>query len=161
MIIFAIDPGLTGAWALVVDGKPQIVSDMPVAGEGSRRRVAANVLAGHMRDAKPDLCVVELVNAMPGNGVAGMFRFGMAFGAVIAVANVLDVPIEFVTPAVWKKFHHLLGQGKEASRQKALEIAPKLTASLQRKRDDGRAEALLIGLYGAATYDHRPEVRAA
>lgn len=161
MIIFSVDPGLGGAWALVVDGKPAIVGDMPVAGEGSRRRVSAGVLAGFIRNAHPDLCVIEQVGPMPGNGVSGMFRFGMAYGAAIAVANVLDVPIELVVPAVWKRHHKLLGQPKEASRLKALDLAPGLAGSLSRKMDDGRAEAILIGLYGAASYDERAPVLSA
>lgn len=161
MIVFAIDPGLSGAWAVIVDGRPQIVGDMPVAGEASSRRVAAGVLALHMRNCAAELCVIERVSAMPGNGVAGMFRFGMAFGAALAVANVLGVPVELVAPPVWKKHHRLTGADKEASRQKALDLAPHLADSLARKRDDGRAEAVLLGLYGAATFDRRPEAHAA
>lgn len=156
MIVFAIDPGLGGAWAVIVDGKPAIVGDMPVSGEGSRARVAAGLLAHHMRNSAPELCVIELVSAMPGNGVSGMFKFGMAFGAAIAVANVLDVPVELVTPQTWKKHFRLVGKDKEASRQRAIDLAPKLASSLARKKDDGRAEALLIGIYGAATWDQRP-----
>lgn len=161
MIIFSVDPGLRGAWAVIVDGVASIVGDMPISGEATRCRVAAGVLAGFMRDAHPDLLIIEAAQAMPGNGSAGMFRYGMAYGAVLAVANVLNIPGELVTPQTWKRHYKLLGQPKEASRQKALDLAPKLASSLSKKRDDGRAEALLIGLYAAATFDHRPEVRAA
>lgn len=161
MIIFSVDPGFSGAWAVIVDGKATIVGDMPVAGDGPRKRVSANVLAGYMRDARPELCVVEMVSAMPKQGVSSTFRFGMGYGAVLATAAIVGVPLELVTPQVWKKFHRLTGLDKEASRQKALDLAPGLTDSLARRRDDGRAEAILIGLYGAATYDHRPETARA
>lgn len=153
MRIFSIDPGLGGAWALVVDGRATTVGDMPVSGEGSKRRVAASVLANQMRDMRPDLCAVELVGAMPGNGVAGMFRFGMAFGAALAVPAVLDVPVESVTPQLWKAHFKLRGSDKEASRQKALDLCPWLAQQLGRKKDDGRAEAVLIGLYAASLWD--------
>lgn len=161
MIIFAIDPGLSGAWAVIVDGKATICGDMPVSGEGTHRRVAASVLAGFMRDARPDLCVIEQVGAMPGQGVASSFRFGMAYGAALAVTNVAEVPFELVHPTVWKRHFRLAGPDKEASRQKALDLAPRLSASLSRKLDHGRAEAILIGLYAAATWDHRPVVAEA
>lgn len=159
MIIFAIDPGLGGAWAVIVDGRPAILGDMPVAGEGTKRRVSASVLGQLMRDGHPDLCVVETANSMPKQGVSSTFRFGMAFGAAVAVPGVLGIPVELVTPQVWKRHFRLLGENKEAARQKALDLAPQISASLSRKKDDGRAEALLIGLYGAATWDaDRPRV---
>jgi hypothetical protein len=111
------------------------------------------VLAEIMRDARADLCVIELVGAMPRQGVASSFRFGMSYGATIAVANVIGVPIELVTPQVWKRSFGLLGKDKEASRQKALDKAPGMSRLLARHRDQGRAEAILIGLYGWATWD--------
>lgn len=152
MRIFSVDPGLGGAWALVVDGRPERCGDMPVAGEGTKRRVAAGVLADLMRETTPDLCVVELVGSMPGNAASAMFRFGMSYGAVIAVANVLAIPVELVVPQVWKRHFRLLGQPKDASRQKALDLAPGIAAKLDRMKDQGRAEAALIGIYGAATW---------
>lgn len=152
MRIFSIDPGLSGAWALIVDGRAETCGDMPVAGEGSQRRVSASVLAHIMRDCTPDLCVIELVHAMPGNGVSGMFKFGMAYGAAIATANIVGVPLELVTPQTWKR-NYRLGKDKEASRQKALDLAPGMADLLRRKLDQGRAEAILIGLWGAQAFD--------
>jgi len=152
MRVFGIDPGLNGAWALVVDGRAEQCGDIPTTGEGTKRRVAAGVLATIMRSSQPTLCVIELVGAMPGNAGNTMFRFGMSYGAVIAVANVIGVPLELVVPPVWKRHHRLLGTDKEASRQKAIDLAPHLSSSLARKLDTGRAEAILIGIYGEATW---------
>ncbi len=154
MRIFAIDPGFSGAWAVIIDGRPEICGDMPIAGDGSRKRVSAGLLATFMRSAKPDLCVVERVSARPEQGVASSFRFGMSFGIALAVPAILEVPIELVAPPVWKRHFKLIGTEKEDSRLKALDLAPHLMSMLQRKKDDGRAEAILIGLYGAATWDH-------
>lgn len=160
MIIFSVDPGLTGAWAVIADGTPLIVGDMPVSGEGSRKRVSANVLAGFMRSAAPDLVVIEYVGPIQQAGPQQAFRLGMAFSAALSVANVLEIPFELVTPPVWKRAMGLIKQPKEASRQKALDLAPRLTDSLQLKKHDGRGEAILIGLYAAATWDVRPAVAA-
>lgn len=160
MRIISIDPGLGGAWAIVVDGRPTLCGDMPTTGESTKRRVNASVLATLMKTEPPDLCVIELVGAMPASlhgrtqGVASSFRFGMTFGAAIAVPQVLGIPFELVTPALWKLHFSLRGQDKEASRQKAIDLCPWLSGSLERKRDDGRAEAVLLGLYGWATWGH-------
>jgi crossover junction endodeoxyribonuclease RuvC len=155
MRIFAIDPGLSGAWALVVDGRPTLCGDMPTTGDGTKRRVSASVLGHAMKGA--DLCVIELVHSMPKQGVASSFRFGLAYGAALAVPAVLEIPIELIVPQHWKSHHKLRGSEKEASRQRALDLCPWLAPMLQRKRDDGRAEAVLLGLYGAATWDHARE----
>ena len=153
MRIFSIDPGFSGAWALIVDGRATMCGDMPVAGEATRRRVAANVLANLVREHAPDLGVIERVNAMPKQGVSSSFRFGMAFGAAIAVPSILGIAFELVAPPVWKRHFKLYGQPKEESRQKALDLCPWLSTSLDRKRDEGRGEAILIGIYAAATWD--------
>lgn len=154
MRLFAIDPGLGGAWSVVVDGRPVLCGDMPTTGEGTRRRVAPNILATIMRGELTALCVVEQVGAMPKQGVASTFRFGMAYGAALAVPAVLGVPVELVVPAVWKRHYGLLGRDKEASRQRAIDLCPWLSGSLERRRDEGRAEAVLIGLYAWRTWGH-------
>lgn len=155
MRVFAIDPGLSGGWAVVIDGRAEACGDMPVSGDGSMRRVAASVLRSLIASHAPQLCVVERVNAMPKQGVASTFRFGMAFGAALAVPAVLQVPVELVVPPVWKRHFNLLGTEKEASRQKALDLAPHLAEHLRRKLDHGRAEAVLIALYGHAAWGER------
>ncbi|MCI0422276.1 MAG: hypothetical protein L0312_24115 [Acidobacteria bacterium] len=49
---------------------------------------------------------------------------------------------ELVKPGIWKPRMGLAGKGKEAARHKAMSMFPK--ASLVRKRDHNRAEALLL-----------------
>jgi hypothetical protein len=153
MRILAIDPGLSGAWSVIVDGRPILCGDMPTAGDGSRRRVTASSLASIMAVKPINLCVVELAGAMPGQGVSSTFRFGVAFGTVLGVAGTLEVPIELVAPAVWKRHFRIVGSDKELSRAKAIDLAPHLTSMLDRVRDHNRAEAVLIGMYDAATLD--------
>lgn len=152
MRILSVDPGFSGAWALVVDGRAMLCGDMPVAGEGSRKRVNAASLAETIRTRLPDLVVVEGVNAFPGQGVSSSFRFGVSFGVVLGVTGALGLPLELVAPASWKRHHRLIGTEKEASRAKAIDLAPHLTSMLDRHRDHGRADAILIGLYGHATF---------
>ena len=153
MRIMSIDPGLGGAWAHIADGKPIMCGDMPVAGEGTGRRVVSAVLATHHRNFQPDLWVVELVHAMPKQGVGSTFRFGMAFGAALAIPGVFGCPLELVSPQPWKQHFKLKGKDKEASRLKALDLAPWLSSQLARKMDENRAEAILIGIYSAWMWD--------
>jgi crossover junction endodeoxyribonuclease RuvC len=53
--------------------------------------------------------------------------------------------VEDVRPNVWKRSLGLLGKDKEASRLKAMSLFP--SAGLMRKKDHGRAEALLLAEY--------------
>lgn len=159
--IFAIDPGLGGAWAYIEDGYALGCGDMPTTGTGTKRRVQGRILAQHIGGCVPHACVIEQVGAMPKQGVSSTFRFGMAYGSVIAVAQALDVPVELVAPQTWKRHFRLIGADKEASRQKALDLAPCLHESLSRKRDENRAEAILIGLYFASQLPDASEREAA
>ena len=154
MRIFAVDPGLSGAWALIVAGKADRCGDLPVVGEGARRNVSPAVIANHMVAMRPDLCVIERAQAMPKQGVASTFKYGVAFGTVLGAVGALHIAVEYVAPPVWKRHFRLIGADKDASRQKALELAPWLSSMLDRQRDHGRAEAVLIGLYGVAAFDH-------
>ena len=55
------------------------------------------------------------------------------------------LPLELVTPQAWKK-RFGLNSDKEQARSKAIELYP--NASLDRKKDHGRTEAILIARFG-------------
>ena len=78
--------------------------------------------------------VVEQVNAMPGQGVTSMFNFGQTFGAIKGVCAALELPIFFVRPSKWKKHFELINSSKDASRTKAIEMYPKLSNQLAKKK---------------------------
>lgn len=153
MNIFTIDPRLDGAWALTVDGRADSAGDMPVFGIGTRKRISTPSLANHMRSFTPDLCVIESVHPAHGNGVAKMFRSGMAFGAALAVPGVLGVPVKLVAPKKWRLYFDLDNADTETGRRKAIDLCPWLADSLKRKRDARRASAVLIGLYAATIWN--------
>jgi len=56
--------------------------------------------------------------------------------------------VYYVTPAVWKK-HFKLSKNKGVSRSLACQRFPEAADQFTRVKDDGRAEAGLIALYGA------------
>ncbi|MBZ0171139.1 MAG: hypothetical protein K8E66_02045 [Phycisphaerales bacterium] len=148
MIIAAFDPGLSGAVAICWCAKRPTwaVRDLPTMGLGKQIVLNGAGLAEYLRDNLVDHTVVERVHSFPGGGVAGMFRFGTAFGQILGVVQALGIPYELAEPAKWKRDMRLPGgAGKgEASRLRALELFPRLAGELARKRDHNRAEALLL-----------------
>jgi len=82
-------------------------------------------------------------------GAAGAFRFGGFFYALKAVIACCNIPYTMVTPQSWKKQFGLKGGDKEPSRKRALQLFPDQATMLARKKDQNRAEAMLLAKYGA------------
>lgn len=138
--MLGVDPGMTGAIALLVDGRLEAVVDMPTL-DGE---VSGRLLAAHVESAEPDLIVIERVQAMPKNGSIGSFKLGMNYGVVLGVVESLSHPLVKIRPVEWKRINGLLRQPKDASRRLAIELWPHLAHKFERVKDDGRAEAALI-----------------
>ena len=101
-----------------------------------------------IEDQKEEISVIiERVSAMPGQGVTSMFNFGQSFGVIKGIFSTLEIPIYFVSPAKWKKHFNLIGSEKDASRTKAIELFPKFSNEISRKKDANKADAILIGKY--------------
>lgn len=154
-LILGIDPGLSGAAALVNQaGELVDVFDLPIAGEGKLTRIDGANLSRLLRATRPTAAIIEAVAARPGQGVSSMFRFGMATGVVAGVIGSLEIPIRWVSPASWKRAMRLTAD-KEAARLRALETWPNHARDFARKHDHGRAEAALIAAYGLRERDAR------
>lgn len=147
MSIIAIDPGNTGAIAVLTDDGQLIdVWDMPVVDKRISGALVRHILQPLARTAT--VCVIEDVHAMPGQGVTSMFTFGRGLGVVEGVALGASIPVRYVSPAKWKKALGL-SKDKGVSRRRAIETWPALSPQFARVKDDGRAEAALIGHYWA------------
>lgn len=145
--LIGIDPGATGAIACWDNGALLDVADMPTAIEHKKRRIDAAALGALMRRFDPAMIWLEQVHAMPGQGVSSMFAFGMAYGIVLGAAGALLVPVTMVTPAQWKTSLRV-PKAKGEARARASQLIPSGSRWWQRAKDNGRAEAALIGLYG-------------
>jgi crossover junction endodeoxyribonuclease RuvC len=148
--VIGIDPGLTGAIAVLSEtGELISVEDMPTFDIGGKNKINVHALGASLSKYSHDArAVVELVGAMPGQGVSSMFSFGFAAGAVHGAIGALGIPLETVTPQKWKK-HFRLPKDKDAARQLAVRKWPH--GPFSRKKDAGRAEAALIALWALET----------
>ena len=91
---------------------------------------------------------MEQVGAMPGQGATSMFNFGEGFGIVKEVLGALQIPVRMVTPQRWKRFAGLTGKDKDAARSLAIQLHPEAAEYLRRKKDVGRADAIMIARFG-------------
>ena len=93
MKILGIDPGLSGAIAILEDKKVLNMFDMPVMAEGKKNKrqlnsaLLVNIIKENINTNDETAVVVEQVNAMPGQGVTSMFNFGQTFGAIKGICT--------------------------------------------------------------------------
>ena len=157
MIVVGIDPGLSGAIAILENNKVLNIFDMPVMAEGKKNKRqlnSAQLVSIIKNNTKPDVeiaVVVEQVNAMPGQGVTSMFNFGQTFGAIKGVCAALELPIFFVRPSKWKKHFELINSSKDSSRTKVIEMYPSLSSQLAKKKDVNKSDAILIARFYSET----------
>jgi crossover junction endodeoxyribonuclease RuvC len=154
MKLIGIDPGINGGLAVVEIGDgaaPSLVDciDIPVVGTGAKERVDVAAIRDFIDQHKPIRALIERAQAMPKQGASSGFKYGRAIGAIEATIALCSIPVEIIEPSAWKRHWHLPGKDKESGRQKALQLFPDAHAALARKRDHGRAEAMLIALYYA------------
>lgn len=155
MTVIGVDPGMGGALALFTDNGTVVVVDMPVHEINGKRRIdlyqLGTLLKGWGDRFEIQRVVIENVGAMPGQSPNGMFTFGFACGAVQSAVATLKMPMVLVVPQVWKKVYGIPGgkENKDMSRQKASMLFPNYSTFWARKKDDGRAEAVLLAHYGS------------
>ena len=156
MLTLGIDPGLTGALALLDrDGHAELIADLPIIRDKSLAWVSGGELQSLLLNAlqgRKCRAIVERVSAMPRQGVASSFAFGVGFGSILGVLQTLQLPLELVTPSVWKRALGLSSE-KRVSLDKARLLFP--AADLRLAKHDGRAEALLLAHWAQRTM-HEP-----
>jgi crossover junction endodeoxyribonuclease RuvC len=153
--VLAIDPGLSGALALLrLSGcSVEVISDMPVTG-GRVDPAKLALMVGMCQLRGTIHAAVELVSSMPRQ--AGAFNFGVSAGVVHGVLGALGVPMALVSPSVWKGatgLHRMSGESQADVKSRARSLAQKLwpeqAGLFARVKDDGRAESALLARYFA------------
>jgi crossover junction endodeoxyribonuclease RuvC len=161
MAYLGIDPGLHGGWALLCPaGRLIDCAPLPLDRNAA---IDAAALADRWRACPPiRLTAVELVHAMPGQGVSSMFTFGETVGRLIGVLGALGhVPVR-PTPQRWQKAlavslpadwpeqdktarrREVKRRAAEAAVRLAGDQAARLTMPRCRGQHDGLVDALLI-----------------
>lgn len=154
-VIAGIDPGKQGAIAFYepITGEVQSIVDMPDS-------LSALAMLFQERLHCGLLVVIEDVSAMTyvdasgktrGQGAAASFNFGKGVGEIHGILAALGIPMKSVKPAVWKALMRL-SSDKNESRKLASEKFPKWKDKFARKKDDGRAEAVLLAIFGAERF---------
>ena len=159
MYIISIDPGISGAICFFENGSVVDVIDMPSMADGkkNKKQVNGSQIYNEINlkikniDKKKIVVVIEQVSAMPGQGVTSMFNFGQSFGVIKGICSAMQLPMYFVRPAKWKKYFNLIKTEKEASRTKAIEMYPKLSNQLSKKKDVNKSDAILIARFFSET----------
>jgi crossover junction endodeoxyribonuclease RuvC len=167
VIFCGVDPGLTGA-ICVLDSETKEVSfvDTPVVevrvGKKMKHQQDVYAMVRILRaicSGKDVMVVIEKVNAMPGTGAGGerqsmgatsAFNFGLGYGEWLGILAALEIPHQQVHPRTWKSsIMSDMGKEKDASRVKAMQLFPQSAKDLTRKKDHGRADALLMALWAS------------
>lgn len=150
-VFIGCDPGLSGAVARLDSATGNLrVEDMPtvaVERNGKSKRDIDHFALARMLDEMASEArtqfAIEAVGAGKGQGTSSMFAFGRAYGVLIGCAAATFCPIEFVAPAVWKRMMSVTSD-KNTSLARASELFPAYVDRWKRKKDDGRAEAVLL-----------------
>lgn len=164
MLTLGVDVGVTGAIAaLAEDGSYVGVWDLPIT---FRRKlkwidgIELFTIVKKIRNGGPARVMVEYTHAFPAKregqeevntgSIAGNSK-GVTLGSTLATLQLAGCAVDVVSPGVWKRALNLLApkltydQKKQLMLARAREWYPR--ASLERRCDDGRAEALLIARY--------------
>ena len=155
MLIIGIDPGISGAICFFENGEIKDVIDMPVMAEGKKNKKQINgsqifnEISTRIKNYKAENInvVIEQVSAMPGQGVTSMFNFGQSFGVLKGICAAMQLPVFLVRPAKWKKHFELINSQKDSSRTKVIQMFPKISSHLSRKKDANKADAILIASF--------------
>ena len=173
-VIIGIDPGKSGAIAVKSNDRYNVydIPTMTViSGKGKQLKKSVDydipaldkLIRCYSRYdlGSPCYAVVERAEAVTygatsargsyHNSAQTNFSKGRGYGIIEALLQINSVPIiASPRPSTWKRALDLTDRGasyadkKEASRLMALDLYPELADELKRKKDNGRAEALLL-----------------
>jgi len=145
MIYVGIDPGLRSGAVGAVDHNGKYIGCFEIPSGDKRIDVKElKFQLNSLIDGQDAEIIIELVNPMPGQGSVSTGGFMRAAGAIETVATLTCFPVHFISPRLWKKAMGLTSE-KADSLTMARALFPQ--ASLARKKDNNRAEALLLAEY--------------
>ncbi|KAK4419641.1 Holliday junction resolvase MOC1, chloroplastic [Sesamum alatum] len=155
--VIGVDPDLSGALAVLKpDNSPQVY-DSPhlkvLVGKRVRKRLDTKSIVQLLQriDAPTGTTVyIEQSIPYPQDGKQGWWSGGFGYGLWIGILVASGYSVVPVPSLLWKNEFKLAGNrsSKDDSRELATTLFPSMSSMLKRKKDHGRAEALLIAAYG-------------
>lgn len=148
-----IDPGRHGAFAILDEsGDLESVVDLPTVGA---EPVAADVAALLTAIDDSSRLFVALEEPFVMTPRASLLTQGIGYGILLGVVGALGCRHVRIPPKQWKAScgiemggHLSQAEKKQLSLDRATELWPHSAHNWSRKKDDGRAEAAMIGLCG-------------
>jgi hypothetical protein len=150
--VVGIDVGVTGALALISTQHGFLsVHDLPVHQLQTGKRIRTELDLASLRQlliSNPiDHVVIERVASRPQQGVSSTFKFGFSAGSIYGLLVGLQLPTSYLLPQQWQRAVGV-GPTPDAGRRRAGELHPAAAEYLIRKKDAGRADAILIAHAG-------------
>ena len=146
MLILGIDPGATGAAALVNQSTGNCIAMRDLC-------ASAQMNAFNLRELRYEnhevVAVLEKAQPMPRQGVVSVFGYGKTCGIIEGILASLKIRIHFVAPGKWKRdlgLARLKDEPQPAYKGRSLDMARRLfpDQELHLQKHHNRAEALLI-----------------
>lgn len=168
-VVIGMDPGVKGALSLFEAGQLKDVRDFPLSQKhintkgsdirdliGGQKKVTQHEidiegLVALLRDwtrGHSAVVYTEKVHPMPNQGVVSTTKFLRTVHLVEGICATLAVPLTAIAPEQWKRATNT-PTDKDGARQYAMKLFPQWADCMKRKQDHNRAEAILIGMYGA------------
>lgn len=152
--IIGVDPGLGGALAYLAPGRHRVYA-MPTVtikrGRTEKRRIDAAKavqICEALAALDPVAVYFEDVGGLPGQSAPASFAFGQGAGIIEGIFHALRVPVIMVHAATWKDALRVPA-GKDGARAIASRLMPTAAHLWPLAKDDGKAEASLIALWGS------------
>ncbi len=152
-VYLGIDPGASGGITTLYPDGDVLSTKMLETETDIWEYIEAVAASG--RQGAGIFATIEKVHAMPGNGVTGMFKFGMNYGLLRMALVGNRIPFDEVTPQHWQKKLLVNPRRKDSDsktgesqtefknrlKQKAQQLFPKIKVTL------AIADSLLISEY--------------
>ncbi|KAJ3683881.1 hypothetical protein LUZ60_014108 [Juncus effusus] len=161
--IIGVDPDVSGALAILrPDNSPPGFSaevyDAPyvqvMVGKKVRKRLDPRSIVQLLHSLNAPhgtVAYIEQSRPFPQDGKLGWWSGGFTYGIWLGVLVASGFNVTPISALAWKNYFELsraAPTSKDESRKAASDLFPSLAPAMKRKKDHGRAEALLIAAYG-------------
>ncbi|ASK18406.1 Holliday junction endonuclease [Halomonas sp. N3-2A] len=146
-MIIGIDPGLSGAIAVIRPDGDSRASVMPVVG----KEIDVKALMAFIHLVEPTMVVIEKLGVRPGQSAQSGVTSGTNYGVLLGVIQALGYPLRITRPQEWKaKVLKGTKKDKDAAINHVRRAYPgvDLTPGKKRVPHDGIADAVCIAEFG-------------